>query len=204
MASQKRIAKITRKTNETDIRIKLDIEGIGASKIDTGIPFLNHLLEAFSRHGFFDLELNAKGDIDVDIHHTNEDIGICMGEAFKRAVGSKKGINRFGFYYIVMDEALVRIVLDFSGRPSLYFTGSRAPKSFKSLKAAEGYSFNYLKQFLYAFCIHAGVNMNVGIEAGEDMHHIIEAVFKAFGRALRMATDLNARTKGIPSTKGKL
>ena len=204
MPKSQRKVKIHRKTSETDIKISLNLDGTGKGKIRTGIPFLDHMLMAFSRHGFFDLEVLAKGDLDIDIHHTNEDVGICLGEAVKKAVKDKKGINRFGFYYVPMDEALVRVVIDMSGRASLHFTGKGLPKSQKIHTMHKQYSFNYLKQFLYAFCVHSGINMNVGVECGEDSHHMIEATFKALGRSLNMAVTKNKNVLGIPSTKGQL
>jgi len=196
----KRKVKIARKTSETNIAVDLNIDGTGKAKVKTGIAFLDHMLTLFTKHGLFDLEIKAKGDLDVDIHHTNEDIGICLGEAIKKAVGDKKGIKRFGVGYVPMEEALAKVVLDLSGRYSLAF-----PKEWlKSDEKVEGYSLNDTEHFLKALSREAGINVNVAIESGRDMHHIIEAIFKALGRALDEATMIDPRSKGIPSTKGKL
>lgn len=201
----KRIAEIHRKTKETDILIKFDLDGKGKSKIKTGIAFLDHMLDLFAYHGLFNLDIKAKGDLDVDIHHTNEDIGIALGEAFKKALKAKKGISRFGQSFVPMDESLskVRVVLDISGRPSLYFN---TPKFFRGGDyPIKGYSINDAQQLLRAFALNAGVNMHVDIIRGEDTHHALESVFKALGRALSEAASIDVRRKNkIPSTKGKL
>jgi len=196
----KRIAKIKRKTTETDIALTLNIDGTGKAKVKTGIGFLDHMLILFAKHGLFDLEIKAKGDLDVDIHHTNEDIGICLGEAVKKALKDKKGIKRFGTKYVPMEEALAKVVLDLSGRYSLIF-----PKKLIEIdKKVEGYSLSDTEHFLKALSREAGINLNVNIESGEDLHHIIEAIFKALGMALDEATTIDPRRKDIPSTKGKL
>lgn len=196
----KRIAGVKRKTTETDITVQLNIDGTGKAKIKTGIAFLDHMLTLFAKHGLFDLEIKAKGDLDVDIHHTNEDIGICLGEALKKALKNKKGIKRFGVGYVPMEEALAKVVLDLSGRYSLAF-----PKKMLEVdKKIEGYSLNDAEHFLKALSREAGINLNVAIESGTDMHHIIEAIFKALGKALDEATMIDPRAKGIPSTKGRL
>lgn len=197
----KRITKFRRKTKETDISVELNIDGRGSSKIDTGIGFLDHMLELFAFHGFFDLEISAKGDLKVDIHHTNEDLGLALGEAFKKALGDKKGIRRFGSSFIPMDETLVQVVLDISGRPNLIvkresFTVYRQKK--------DKYSLNDTKQFLKAFVNTLGVNLHIQIIYGEDIHHILEAIFKGLGRALDEATRIESRKKGVPSIKGRL
>jgi imidazoleglycerol-phosphate dehydratase len=199
----KRISKVKRKTKETDILITLDIDGSGKSKIDTGIGFLDHMLELFSFHGFFDLELKAKGDLKVDIHHTNEDIGIALGEAFKKALAAKQGIRRFGSAFIPMDETLVQAVVDISGRPNLVVTRAPEHQSTREKKRLK-YNLNDAKQFLKAFVNNLGVNLHIQIIYGEDAHHILEAVFKGLGRALDEATQIETRKRGIPSTKGKL
>jgi len=197
---KKRSAKIKRKTKETDIALSLTIDGSGKSRIKTGIPFLDHMLTLFAKHGLFDLEIKAKGDLDVDIHHTNEDIGICLGEAIKKALKDKKGIKRFGVGYVPMEEALAKVVLDLSGRYNMSF-----PIKMKSPGTkVEGYSLDDTEHFLKAMSREAGINLNVNLESGSDMHHIIEAVFKALGKALDEATMVDPRSKGIPSTKGKL
>jgi len=197
-----RISEVKRKTKETDISIKLSLDGKGKAKIDTGIGFLNHMLELFTCHGLFDLTVKAKGDLCVDTHHTNEDVGIALGEAFKKALKSKKGITRFGQSFVPMDEALskARVVLDISGRPSLYFKNK-----VKKLKPTKEYDVNDCKQFLRAFTLNCGINMHVDIIRGEDTHHVLESIFKALGRALSEATSIDSRRgKKVPSTKGKL
>jgi imidazoleglycerol-phosphate dehydratase len=200
---KKRTAVIKRKTRETDIQGRLDIDGTGKYNIKTGIGFLDHMLELFSRHGLFDLELKAKGDLRVDIHHTNEDVGICLGEALKKALGDKKGIKRFGWATVPMDEAMVEVTLDISGRPYLKDIVSYPSPALTS-ELVEHYSFNDAKEFLRAFANNSGVNLIFNIKTGEDLHHILEALFKAFARALDEATQLDPRVKGVPSTKGKL
>jgi len=196
----KRIAKVKRKTTETDIALTLNIDGTGKARIKTGIGFLDHMLTLFAKHGLFDLEIKAKGDLGVDIHHTNEDIGICLGEAIKKALKDKKGIKRFGTKYVPMEEALAKVVLDLSGRYNLIF-----PKKLIEIdKKVEGYSVNDTEHFLKALSREAGINLNVNIESGEDVHHIIEAIFKALGMALDEATTIDPRRKDVPSTKGKL
>jgi imidazoleglycerol-phosphate dehydratase len=198
----KRIAEVKRRTKETDISIKLNLDGKGKSKIATGIGFLNHMLELFAYHGLFDLTIKAKGDLDVDLHHTNEDIGIALGEVFKKALKDKKGIARFGQSFVPMEEALAhtRVVLDISARPSLYFK-----KKQQVLEPSKGYDMNDCEQFLRAFTLHSGINMHVDIIRGDDTHHILESVFKALARALSEATRIEPRRKNkVPSTKGRL
>jgi len=198
----KRTAKIERKTKETDISVKLNLDGKGKSKIKTGIGFLDHMLDLFAYHGLFDLNIVAKGDLNVDIHHTNEDIGISLGEAFKKALKSKKGITRFGQSFVPMDEALsrARVVLDISGRPSLYFKNK-----VKGLRQVKEYDISDAEELLKAFTLHSGINMHVDIIRGKDTHHALESVFKALGRALSEATRIEPRRgKKVPSTKGRL
>lgn len=197
------MAIIKRVTKETNITGKLNIDGIGKYDIKTGIGFLDHMLELFSKHGLFDLELKAKGDLRVDIHHTNEDVGICLGEAFKKALSDKKGIKRFGQASVPMDEALVEVNLDISGRPYLKDLITYPSPALTS-EMVKHYSFNDAKEFLRAFVNSAGINLIFNIRTGEDLHHILEALFKAFARALDEATQLDPRIKGILSTKGKL
>lgn len=195
-----RIAKVKRKTRETDILVSLNIDGRGKSKINTGIAFLDHMLELFSKHGLFDLEIRAKGDLKVDIHHTNEDIGICVGQAFNKALGKKEGIHRFGDKTVPMDEALVHIVIDISGRP--YLNSNWKLKQYKSV---EGYSLEYASQFFQAMVNNFPVTMNIAVlSSGTDLHHLLEATFKATARALDEATQIDPRIKGVPSTKGQL
>lgn len=200
MLKTKRNATVARRTKETQIRISLALDGTGKSKIDTGLPFLNHMLTSLSRHGLFDLDVRAKGDLDVDIHHTNEDVGIVLGQAFVKALGNKHSIRRFGFWSVPMDEALVRSSLDISGRPSFLMIKSKGVK----FSRLETYSFHDASEFLRAFSQHAGINLTVEIVNGEDSHHIIEAMFKATAKALDLATQLDPRVKGVPSTKGAL
>lgn len=198
--SSVRKAEVTRKTQETDIRLRLNIDGSGKASIKTGIPFLDHMLTSLAKHGLFDLEINARGDLDVDIHHTNEDVGIVLGQALVKALGDKKGIRRFGFFSIPMDESLVRVSLDISGRPSLEVHKQKGVR----FSRLENYSFHDACEFLKAFTLHSGINAALEVAAGHDSHHIIEAVFKATAKALDMATQRDPRVKGIPSTKGSL
>ena len=207
---KKRTAKISRKTKETAIAVNLLIDGKGKADIKTGIGFLDHMLTLFAKHGFFDLNISAKGDLDVDIHHTNEDVGITLGSAFKKALGDKKGITRFGDSFVPMDGCLVRVVADISNRPSLHIH-YKTKRSIENLLASLAigdsvkYSFVNLEQFSQAFVMNAGINMHVEILAfDKDLHHLIEAVFKAMGRSLDEATGIDKRAKGVPSTKGKL
>jgi len=199
-----RLVRHKRKTTETNISVELNIDGTGKFRIYTGIGFLDHMLSLFARHGCFDLKVMAKGDLDVDIHHTNEDVGIVLGEAFAKALGDKKGIRRFGSKDIAvpMEEALARIALDISGRPSLYMrcVGKPVPPT---LLDRQVYNLSSAKQFLEAFVRNSGVNLHVEYR-GEDLHHVLEAVFKGFGRALCDATRKDPRIKGVPSTKGRL
>lgn len=195
-----RKAIVVRKTQETDIRVKLALDGMGRSSIKTGIPFLDHMLMSLTKHGLFDLDIKASGDLDVDIHHTNEDVGITLGQALTKALGDKKGIRRFGHFSMPMDEALVRVSLDISGRPSLYVHRAKGVK----FSRLENYSFHDACEFFKALTLHSGINMAIEVAHGEDSHHIIEAVFKATAKALDKATQKDARVKGIPSTKGSL
>ncbi len=200
MSKKIRKADVKRKTAETDIKISLTIDGRGRSMITTGMPFLDHMLTLLSKHGLFDLNVKAIGDLHVDIHHTNEDVGITLGQAFTKALGDKKGIKRYGFFSVPMDETLVRVTLDFSGRPSLIINKSKGV----TFSRLENYSFHDAGEFLHAFCQHAGINMHVEVVSGRDSHHIIEGTFKAAAKALDMATQIDPRVLGIPSTKGSL
>ncbi len=195
-----RKAEIHRKTTETDIKMKLVVGGQGQSRISTGMPFLDHMLTLLSKHGLFDLQVQAKGDLHVDIHHTNEDLGIVLGQALIKALGDKKGIRRYGFASIPMDEVLIRVTLDISGRPSLHIAKAKGVR----FSRLENYSFHDAMEFMKAFCQHAGINMHVEVLSGHDSHHIIEGAFKATARALDIATQLDPRVKGVPSTKGSL
>lgn len=201
---KKRAAKIRRKTSETEVSVELNLDGNGKSDIDTGLGFLDHMLNLFAKHGLLDLRIRAKGDLNVDLHHTNEDVGITLGEAFKKALGDKKAIRRFGSIDVAvpMEEALARIALDISGRASLYMRRLKNPILPQSLDR-EDYTLNDAKQFFQAFVRQAGVNLHIEY-LGEDLHHILESIFKAVGRALCDATRIDRRTKGVPSTKGRL
>src|SRR3989338_11488242 len=193
----KRKAIIERKTNETDIGVSLNIDGTGERKIDTHVGFLNHMLDLFSKHGLFDLEIKATGDTYIDEHHTVEDIGIVLGEAFAKALGDKKGINRYGFFILPMDEALATVAIDFAGRYSFRFDCD-----FKREKVGD-LSTELIKHFWDAFAQNAKANLFIKVEYGENEHHKIEAIFKATARAIRMACELDKRAiDQIPSTKG--
>ena len=197
---KKRIAEFKRKTKETNIAAKLTIEGVGRPKINTGIGILEHMLELFTFHGLFDLELNAKGDFKVDIHHTNEDIGIVLGEAFKKALGDKKGIRRFGSAQVPMEEVVANVTVDISGRGyfQLYYG-----KNVVVPKMQEGYTFIDAEHFLESFAKHLWMNLNIKVDPlSQDLHKSLEPIFKALGIALDQATQIDPRRKGIPSTKG--
>ncbi len=200
MKRKNRQAAVSRKTAETAIKIKLNVDGRGNSAIDTGLPFLDHMLTLFAKHSLMDIQCKAKGDLHVDIHHTNEDVGITLGEALTKALKDKKGIRRYGFFIAPMDEVLVRVALDFSGRPSFFVTKGKGV----SFSRLENYSFHDACELLKAFCQHAGINMHVEVTAGKDAHHIIEGVFKTVAKAIDMATLIDPRVKGVPSTKGSL
>ncbi|MBW1722361.1 MAG: imidazoleglycerol-phosphate dehydratase HisB [Deltaproteobacteria bacterium] len=199
MEKRKREAAVSRKTKETDIRLKLCIDGEGKAEIDTSIPFMDHMLNLMAAHGFFDLEIKARGDTEIDDHHTLEDIGICLGMAFSRALDDRKGIWRYGSAVIPMDDALARVVVDCSNRPYLAY---RVPTN---LGKTGNFDIRLLKEFLRAFANHSGMTIHVDLLAGEDPHHISEAIFKGFGRALDSALAVENRLQGmIPSTKGLL
>lgn len=194
-----RSATLERKTSETEIRLTLNLDGSGVSKISTGIAFFDHMLTLFSKHGLMDLELTAKGDIEVDYHHTVEDTGILLGQAIAKALGDKAVIRRYGFFYVPMDEALVRSVVDLSGRPFLAYN---APADVPAIGSA--FSFQLVEEFLRAISVNAGMNLHVDILAGRDAHHMAEGIFKSLARALDEATRIDPRVQGIPSTKGVL
>jgi len=194
---KKRTAIIKRKTSETDISVKLTIDGGGKSKIDTGIGFLDHMLELFAFWGFFDLEISAKGDLKVDIHHTNEDIGIVLGQAFKKALGDKKGIKRIGSASAPMEEVVGNVALDINGR------GFFDLKVDGKVDKREGYELEYARHFFDGLAKQLGMNLDIRIvNANPDLHATLEPVFKALGIALDQATQIDPRRKGIPSTKG--
>ena len=193
-----RQAHIDRRTNETKIQLDLRIDGKGTSQIATKIPFFDHMLTLFARHSLTDLMIAADGDIEVDFHHTVEDTGIALGQAFTKALGDKRGIRRYGHAYLPMDETLARVVVDFSGRPFLHY---RAPEGVASIGE---FSFTLLEEFLRAFSINAAANVHVEILYGRDAHHMCEAVFKGLAKAVDQACQLDPRVEGIPSTKGTL
>jgi imidazoleglycerol-phosphate dehydratase len=193
-----RKASIERVTNETRIRLELSIDGAGTAKICTSVPFLDHMLNLFARHGFFDLQVEASGDIDIDFHHTVEDIGIVLGEAFKQALGDKKGIRRYGQATVPMDETLASVAIDISGRPYLVYHVT-LPK----VKIGE-FDVELAREFFQAFVNHCGLNLHINVMYGENVHHIIEACFKAVARAMDVATQLDPRVEGVMSTKGVL
>jgi imidazoleglycerol-phosphate dehydratase len=192
------MARIERVTNETRIRLELSVDGSGKGNLCTSVPFLDHMLNLFARHGLFDLTIEANGDIDIDFHHTVEDIGIVLGEAFKQALGDKKGIRRYGQATVPMDETLASVAIDISGRPYLVYHVT-LPK----VKIGE-FDVELAREFFQAFVNHCGLNLHVNVMYGENVHHIIEACFKAFARAMDAATQLDQRVEGVMSTKGVL
>lgn len=193
-----RFSKITRKTSETDIVIGLELDGSGKASIDTGIGFFDHMLNSFAKHGLFDLTVKVKGDLDVDCHHTVEDTGIALGEAVKEALGDKKSIKRFGSFMLPMDESLVLCAIDLSGRPYFVYDAD-----IKAERVGE-FDTEMAKEFFYAVSYSAGMNLHIKELYGENAHHIIEAMFKAFARALDTAASTDPRVDGVPSTKGAL
>lgn len=198
--TKKRTARIVRKTRETEILVNLNIDGKGKAKINTGIGFLDHMLELFAFHGLFDLEIKAKGDLKVDTHHTNEDIGICLGQAFKKALGDCVGIRRFASSEVPMDQARAKVTLDISNRYAFkVFKGSDV-----LIPPQENYSFQDGSDFLDSFAKNLNLNLHIEIFSGTDLHHVLEAVFKAFGLALDEATQIDPRRKEVPSSKGVL
>ncbi len=197
--AQNRSANIARTTKETDISLQLDIDGVGTTEIDTGIAFFDHMLDAFGRHGLFSLSVKAKGDIEVDAHHTVEDVGIVLGQAFAQAMGEKRGINRFASQYLPMDETLVLAAVDISGRGQLHWDVD------VPLCLLGQFDTSLAKEFFIAFATNAGVTLHVRMLAGENAHHIVEACFKAVGRAMCQALEVNPRIADqLPSTKGML
>ena len=193
-----RISQVKRKTTETDVTLKLNVDGSGKYSIKTPVPFLTHMLELFSKHGLFDIEIIASGDVEIDFHHTVEDIGICLGEAFNKALGKKEKIKRYGEAKVPMDEALAQITLDISGRPHLTC-------NIPQIEDKVGqFDTELVEEFFQAFVNNSGITLHINLISGKNSHHIIEAVFKAFARALDAATLLDPRVSGIPSTKGAL
>lgn len=194
-----RNASVERNTNETQIAVQLDLDGAGRAEFDTGLPFLEHMLDQVARHGLVDLNIKAVGDLEIDAHHTTEDIGICLGQAFAKALGDKRGIVRYGHAYVPLDEALSRVVIDFSGRPGIEWA-----VDFPSASIG-GFDTELFFEFFQGFVNHANATLHVDNLRGRNSHHIIETIFKAFGRALRMALSVDARMADqVPSTKGSL
>lgn len=193
-----RVADINRKTKETDIRIQLNLDGTGKASIHTGIGFFDHMLELFARHGGLNIELEVKGDLHVDPHHTIEDVGICLGQAIDQAIGDKHGIHRYGWAYVPMDEALVRAVLDLSGRPFLVYD---APAG---TEMVGGFPVEMMEDFWRAFSVHGRCNLHLQCLYGRNRHHILEAMFKATAQALAAAVSCRENDREIPSTKGML
>jgi imidazoleglycerol-phosphate dehydratase len=197
--SPQRVASVSRKTAETDIVLSIALDGTGQSKIATGVAFFDHMLTLFAKHGLFDLTIKAKGDVDVDYHHTVEDVGLVLGQAFKEALGEKLGIRRYGFFLLPMDEALARVVVDVGGRPVLAYQ-VEAPSMF-----VRDFNLVLVKEFCRAFSNALGANLHVALIYGEEPHHIAEAIFKALGRALDAATQIDPRVADLlPSTKGRI
>jgi imidazoleglycerol-phosphate dehydratase len=194
-----RRAQVQRHTKETRISVEVNLDGTGACKLSTGVPFLEHMLEQIARHGLVDITLEAKGDLEIDAHHTVEDIGITLGQAFARAAGDKSGIRRYGHAYVPLDEALSRVVVDFSGRPGLEYH-----VAYPRARIGE-FDVDLVREFFQGFVNHAMVTLHIDGLRGANAHHVAETVFKAFGRAVRMALEADARMSGVvPSTKGSL
>ena len=193
-----RASTIDRKTSETDIRLSLNIDGQGKASLQTGVAFLDHMLTLFSVHGFFDLTVQATGDLDVDAHHTVEDVGICLGQAFKNALTDFSGINRYGHCTLPMDETIARVTVDLSNRPYLHYDVVNCDQKVGTFDTA------LVREFLRALSLHGGMTLHVEVPYGQNTHHILEAVFKALGRTLDQATASNLRTQGPLSTKGSL
>ncbi|MCK4648788.1 imidazoleglycerol-phosphate dehydratase [bacterium] len=198
----KRVAEKTRKSKETEIRVRLNLDGEGKTKVSTKIGLLDHMLELFAFHGLFDLEIEAKGDLQVDIHHTNEDIGIVLGQVFKQALGDKKGIKRFGYTSVPMESVLAKVTVDISGRG--HFSGGSIPRDFVlPSEGKEKYSKIYFNHFWESFAKQSGINLIIEISGlTADLHTLLEPIFKALGLALRQAVEIDPRRKDVPSTKG--
>ena len=193
-----RTARVERKTKETVISVELEIDGGGRAEIETGMPFFNHMLESFTRHGLFDIRIKAKGDIEVDYHHTVEDVGLALGQAFKESLGDKQGIRRFGEASCPLDETLAKVVVDISGRPYLSYNVKIRPGR------VGDFDTDLPHEFFAAFANQLGMNLHMDVIRGENPHHIIEACFKSFARAMDTATQLDPRIQGVLSTKGSL
>lgn len=193
-----RTASVSRKTNETDITLKFNVDGTGVSNLETDVPFLNHMLDLFTKHGHFDLHVQAKGDIEIDDHHTVEDIGICLGQTIREALGDKQGITRYASVFVPMDEALAQVVIDMSNRPHFEYRAEYPSGQVGSFDT------ELVHEFLWKLALEARMTMHVIVHYGQNTHHMIEAVFKALGRALDEATSIDPRVTGVPSTKGVL
>jgi imidazoleglycerol-phosphate dehydratase len=193
-----RQAKLVRNTRETQISIRLNLDGTGKSSVKTGVAFLDHMLDLFARHSLSDLDIKAKGDLEVDYHHLVEDLGIALGECVKHALGDKKGICRYGFFILPMDECLARVALDFSGRPFLVYRVKLIKKRVRDFDIA------LIREFMQGFANAAQCNLHIELLYGDEPHHIVEAIFKGLAKALDMAKTRDSRVKGVPSTKGKL
>jgi len=202
MAKSKRTAKVTRKTSESSVTLELNLDGTGVAKIDTSVPFFDHMLTAFAKHSLTDLTVKATGDTDIDVHHTVEDVSIVLGQAIKEALGNKEGISRFGDALVPLDEALAQAVVDISGRPFLVHTGE--PAGFEYHLIGGHFTGSMVRHCFEAISFNAGLTVHVTVLAGRDPHHIAEAEFKAFARAFRQAKALDPLVQGIPSTKGAL
>lgn len=194
-----RTATVERNTKETQITVSINLDGTGEAKFVTGVPFFDHMLDQVARHGLFDLDINANGDLEIDAHHTVEDVGITLGQAFAKAIGEKKGIRRYGHAYVPLDESLSRVVLDISGRPGIEY-GVDYPRA-----RVGDFDLDLIFEFFQGFINHAGVTLHIDNLRGRNAHHVAETIFKAFGRALRMATEMDPRMGDtLPSTKGAL
>jgi imidazoleglycerol-phosphate dehydratase len=193
-----RTGSVSRKTNETDIQLSFAVDGTGQAEIETDVPFLNHMLDLFTKHGQFDLNVQARGDVDIDDHHTVEDIGICLGQTLLESLGDKKGIKRYASVFVPMDEALAQVVIDLSNRPHFEYRAQYPSQQVGS------FSTELVHEFLWKFALEARMTLHVIVHYGQNTHHMIEAVFKALGRALDEATSIDPRVTGVPSTKGVL
>ena len=203
-SSRQRKAKVKRKTKETEIKVSVNVDGKGKNKISTGIDFLDHMLDLFAYHGLFDLEIKANGDLNIDMHHTNEDIGICLGQAFKKALSDCKGIKRYGDAEIPMDQARAKVSVDISNRYAFSFKLASSGAGLEPFEAIKGYKIEDAKDMLDSFTKNLNINLHVEVLQGRDTHHVLEAIFKALGKALDEATQIDPRRKEIPSTKGVL
>jgi imidazoleglycerol-phosphate dehydratase len=193
-----RTASVARRTNETDIKLSFRVDGTGVSSIETDVPFLNHMLDLFTKHGQFDLKVEAKGDIEIDDHHTVEDIGICLGQTLLQALGDKKGIRRYASVFVPMDEALAQVIIDVSNRPHLEYRAEYPTAQ------VGNFDVQLVHEFLWKLALEARITLHVIVHYGQNTHHMVEAVFKALGRALDEATSIDPRVQGVPSTKGVL